>query len=138
MKKITLLFTTIFAALLISCATTTEIPEGKTAAQIIQMGQNAVTDGQYDTALCCYEEALSRFGSNPSVFAETKYEIGHVYIKQNNYEKAYETFTELLSLYDYNSSVLPASYKKLAEIGLSKIPEKKLEELKSSTVKDSE
>lgn len=137
MKKISILFTIILTSLaVISCATFKEIPQDKTAAQIIQYGQNAVTDNNYKTALYYYEEAINRFGTNPSVYAEAKYEIGHVYIKQHKYENAYKTFKELISLYDYNAGILPAKHKKLAEIGISQIPEKKLHEIEAKLAKE--
>ncbi len=130
MKKLTFILSAVFTAtLFISCATIKEIPNEKTAAQIIQMGQNSVSAGDYKSALFCYNEAIQRFGTSPSVYAEAKYEVGHVYIKQKKYDKAYETFHELLDLYDSNSGSIPATYKKLCQIGLQQIPEKKLQEL---------
>jgi len=137
MKKLTSIFAAIFAiSILMSCTTIKEIPEDKTAAQIIQYGQNAVTDTQYKTALYYYEEAIHRYGDNPAVYAEATYEIGHVYIKQKKYEEAYKTFTNLIALYDYNAAVLPPKHKKLAQIGLSKIPENKLEAIKAKLEKE--
>jgi len=136
MKKLILLSMTLFVSLfLTSCASIKEIPQDKTSAQIIQMGQNAVSSADYSSALFCYETAISRYGNNPNVYAEAKYEQGHVYLKQKKYEKAYETFNELIAMYDYNASVLPPAYKKLAQIGINKIPAKKLETLaKKSSV----
>lgn len=137
MKKTTSIIATIFAfSLLISCTTIKEIPEDKTAAQIIQYGQNAVTNAQYKTALYYYEEAIHRFGSNPEIYAEATYEIGHVYIKQRKYEDAYKIFSDLIALYDYNAAVLPAKHKKLAQIGISQIPEKKLADIKAKLEKE--
>jgi len=138
MKKITSIIASIFAfSLLISCTTIKEIPEDKTAAQIIQYGQNAVTNAQYKTALYYYEEAIHRYGDNPSIYAEATYEIGHVYIKQRKFEEAYKIFSDLIALYDYNSAVLPAKHKKLAQIGISQIPEKKLADIMAKLEKDS-
>lgn len=139
MKKFTSIFAAIFAiSIFMSCTTVKEIPEDRTAAQIIQYGQNAVTNTQYETALYYYEEAIHRFGDDPAVYAEATYEIGHVYIKQKKYEEAYKTFTNLLALYDYNAGSLPPKHKKLAQIGISKIPEKKLEEIKAKLAKEAE
>lgn len=107
-----------------SCTTIKYIPEDKTPAQIIQMGQNAAASSSYRSAIFCYETAIQRFGSNPSVLAEAQYEIGYVYLKQKKYEQSYDAFTSLLELYDSFGAALPPAYKKLAEIEIEKIPER--------------
>lgn len=133
MKKITFSLLTLFiASVLISCASVKEIPEDKSAAQIIQMGQNAVSALDYKSALLCYNTALDRFGDDTSIYAEVTYEIGHVYLKQKKYDKAYQTFTGLIDLYDSTMGVFPPAYKKLAKIGLSQIPENKLALIKAN------
>ena len=137
MKKFILCSVALIAtSIFISCASIKEIPEGKTSAQIIQMGQNAVSSADYQSALLCYQTAIDRYGTNPTVYAEARYEQGHVYLKQKRYDKAYQTFNELVTLYDYNPGVIPPSYKKLAQIGISKIPAKKLAELQNKNESD--
>lgn len=126
----------ISAAVLVSCATIKEIPEGKTSAQIIQMGQNSVSVSDYKSALFCYQTAIDRYGTNPTVYAEARYEQGHVYLKQKRYDKAYQAFNELVTLYDYNPGIIPPSYKKLAQIGINKIPAKRLAELQNKNESD--
>ena len=130
MKK--LIFTTaVFAltALLISCKTIKYIPEDKTSNQIIQLGQNSSANKDYKSAEFCYNTAIDRFGSNPAIYVEVKYELGHTYLKQKKYEKAYAAFTEVLAIYDSFGAALPGAYKKLCNIGISQIPEKKRAEL---------
>lgn len=127
MKKT--LFLSIFALILpvfFSCTSVKEVPQEKTAAQIIQMGQNSVTAGDYKSAEICYKAALERFGTQPQVFAEAKYELGNVYLKEKKYDAAYTEFSQLLSIYDENPVAFPSAYKKLANIGISKIPESKI------------
>ena len=130
MKKL-IFFAALFAAstLFISCRTIKSIPEDKTSNQIIQLGQNCTTNKDYSSAEFCYNTVIERYGSDPSVYVEAKYELGHTYLKQKKYDKAYATFTEVLSIYDSFGSILPGAYKKLCNIGLSQIPEKKLKEL---------
>ena len=130
MKKL-IFFAALFAAstLFISCRTIKSIPEDKTSNQIIQLGQNCTTNKDYSSAEFCYNTVIERYGSDPSVYVEAKYELGHTYLKQKKYDKAYATFTEVLSIYDSFGSILPGTYKKLCNIGLSQIPEKKLKEL---------
>lgn len=125
MKKTALIISAFgLVFLLASCNTIKEIPDDKTYAQIIQMGQNASAATSYKSAIVCYETAIERFGTNPAYFAEAKYEIGYVYLKQKKYDKAYANFSELLELYEALGSTIPASYKRLAEIGMEKIPER--------------
>ena len=119
------------ATLFISCRTIKEIPEEKTAAQIIQLGQNCIGVSDYKSAVFCYETAIERYGSNPAIYVEAKYELAHTYLRQKKYDKAYEIFNELLDLYDKYGTALPGAYKKLCNIGLSQIPEKKLKELEN-------
>ncbi len=145
MKKLRLLIIAfVFAGFFISCMSIKEIPLEKTSAQIIQMGQDASTSGYYKSAVFCFNTALDRYGNDPSVFAEAKYELAHIYIKQKKYEAAYDIIMELQNIYDYYPTVLPPAYKKLANIALAKIPDKKLSEiqkkksLEATTVVDDE
>ena len=124
MKKIIL--TVLASIFLISCATLKSVPEDLTAAQIIQMGQNYLVTGDYKSAELCYSTVLERYGTNAATYVEAKYELGNVYYKSRQYDKAYDTFTELLDIYGYSQGQLPGAYKKLAQIGLDKIPEKKI------------
>lgn len=120
------------SALFISCRTLKEIPEDKTSAQIIQMGQNYVGNGDYKSAEFCYNTVIERYGSDPAVYVEGRYELGRIYLTQKKYDKAYDIFTELLALYDDYATMLPGSYKKLCNISISQIPEKKLAELQQN------
>ena len=128
MKKLLILVPLVaISILLISCKTITEIPMEKTSAQIIQMGQNAVTSADYKSAEFCYKTALERFSTNPQVLVEAKYELGNVYLKQKKYALAYAEFSQLLELYDSAPTAYPSAYKKLAQIGISKIPHNKIQ-----------
>lgn len=145
MKKLRLLIIAfMFAGLFISCMSIKEIPLEKTSAQIIQMGQDASTSGYYKSAIFCFNTAIDRYGTDPNVFAEAKYELAHIFIKQKKYEEAYDIIMELQNIYDYYPTVLPPAYKKLANIALAKIPNKKLSEiqkkksLEATTVVDDE
>ena len=132
MKKLISIFAILsISALFFSCKTIKYIQEDKTAAQIIQMGQNCVSVSDYISAEFCYTTVLDRFGTDPSIFAEAKYELGHTYLRQRKYDKAYTTFNELLDIYDAYGTALPGAYKKLCNIGLSQIPEKRLKELEA-------
>ena len=128
MKKLSILVPLlVISTIFISCKTITEIPMEKTSAQIIQMGQNAVTSADYKSAEFCYKTALERFPANPQVLVEAKYELGNVYLKQKKYALAYAEFSQLLELYDSAPTAYPSAYKKLAQIGISKIPNNKIQ-----------
>ena len=130
MKKLITL-AAIFAAtmFLFSCKTLKEIPEDKTSAQIIQMGQNYVGNGDYKAAEFCYETVIDRYGTAPAIYVEARYELGRIYLAQKKYDKAYSVFNEILDIYDSYGAMLPGSYKKLCNISINQIPAIKLQEL---------
>ena len=131
MKKLILISVLLSISLtFFSCTTLKDIPEDKTSAQIIQMGQNYVGNGDYKSAEFCYNTVIERYGTDAATYVEAKYELGRVYLAQKKYEKAYTTFSEILSIYDAYAAMLPGAYKKLCNISISQIPEKKLAELK--------
>ena len=130
MKKLMLLaalFTV--ASLFISCRTLKEIPEDKTSAQIIQMGQNYVGNNDYKAAEYCYTTVIDRYGSDPAVYVEAQYELGRIYLAQRKYDKAYNIFNEILDIYDRYGAMLPGAYKKLCTLSIEQIPAVKLLEL---------
>jgi tetratricopeptide (TPR) repeat protein len=132
MKKIitlALLITISFS--FFSCRTIKEIPEDKTSAQIIQMGQNYVAIPDYKSAEFCYETVIDRYGTDPRIYVEAKYELGRIYLAQKKYDKAYATFNELLNIYDSYGAMLPGAYKKLCNISINQIPAIKLQELQN-------
>lgn len=131
MKKIKYLITVFtLSGLLFSCASNKEIANNLSAAQIIQLGQNAIDSSNYPHAEKCFLEVIKRYGTNLTNYIEARYEIGHLYIKTKNYDKAFSAFTEIIDMYaSVAATELPPEYKKLAQIGLSQIPAKKLEAL---------
>lgn len=127
MKKTFTILTTLILSLslfsLASCMTIKEIPEDKSAIQILQMGQNAASAGSYPSAELCFNTVIERFGSDPYTLVQAKYELGHIYNKQKKYDKASKEFNEVLILYQEYLGAIPPKYKKLAEMGLEKIAE---------------
>ncbi len=122
--KIISVVLTVFSFALVSCASTEVIPEDLTARQLIQRGQDSFEDGNYKMALRYHNAAVERYGSDASVYVEAKYEMGHIYLKQEKYSYAKGIFDELVDLYsNVLPGQLPGAYYKLAQIGLSKIPE---------------
>ena len=129
MRKITSLiciFVLVAAAFTFtSCQSVKDIPEDLTAPQLLQRGQSYADNADYKNAEACYLATIDRYGDNTDTYIEAKYELAHLYIKTRKYEKARAILEEILELYDYAAAGdLPASYKKLANIGLGKIPKK--------------
>lgn len=129
MKKSIIFASAIFTlSILTSCVTVKNIPDTLSAAQLIQYGQNAYGIKQYDNAEKYFLTTIERFGDDTTIYVEAQYELGHLYLEKKNYKKAYYSFKNVLSMYDYSSS-LPGSYRKLCLIEIEKIPEAKLNEL---------
>lgn len=111
---------------LASCSSTSpsNIPTDLSAAQILQLGQNAESMGQYKDAETYFITTIQRYGMDNTVYVEARYELGNCYLKEKKYDLAKGCFTEILSIYeDTAAGALPGAFLKLAKIGLSKIPE---------------
>lgn len=116
-----------FSAVFISCATVKEIPEDLTAPQLLQQGQAYLDVSDYKNAEAYFLETIKRYGDDTNTYIEAKYELGHLYIKTKDYEKAYNALDEILELYSYAmAGDLPPAYKKLAQIEMEKIPPAKI------------
>ena len=126
MKRI--LFTIFSGTLLIliaSCASSRIIPADLSYTQLIQMGQDEYEIGNYKAAEEYYSAVIQRFGMNTNVYIEATYELGHLYLNRKDYERAFAKFNEIIELYETAEfGVLPASFKKLSQLGIDRIPEK--------------
>ena len=130
MKKLIILSALLAVTMLMfSCRTLKEIPEDKTSSQIIQMGQNYVGIADYKSAEFCYNTVIDRFGNDPMIYIEARYELGRIYLAQKKYDNAYASFNEILDIYDNYGAALPGAYKKLCNISLNQIPAAKLQEI---------
>jgi len=127
MKKELIILSAIFLTVAVtSCTTIKEVPEGLSSAQLIQQGQNAYGISDFKAAQMYYAAVIERFGEDTATYVEAKYELGHLFLKTKDYKKAYAAFSEILEIYDSTANgSLPASYRKLAQIGIDKIPENK-------------
>jgi Tfp pilus assembly protein PilF len=122
MKKIIILLSVLLG--FISCSTVKEIPSDLSAAQLLQLGQNAFESKNYKAAEKYFITTIQRFGTNTNNYIEAQYELAHLYNTTKQYQKAYNIYNEILQMYDYSFD-LPGAYKKLCQIGLSKIPTEK-------------
>jgi outer membrane protein assembly factor BamD (BamD/ComL family) len=128
-------FLAAFAVFFPSCNTVKEIPDDLSAAQLIQLGQDAYGNAQYKNAELYYSTVISRYGMNNDTYIEAKYELGHLYLKQKDYTAAYDTFKKIVDLYASSApGTYPGAYSKLAQIEMAKIPENKLPKTDASIV----
>jgi outer membrane protein assembly factor BamD (BamD/ComL family) len=100
-----------------SCATApTTVPEGISAAEIIQKAQEASDKNDLEAALVYYRTATERFASDLPVVCECEYEIGFIYFKQDKFEASKALLETLLARYDQpDAKLLPTQYKVLGD-----------------------
>ncbi len=128
MKRLFLIITAVLSLGFISCKTTDtkNIPADLSAAQLLQLGQDAESSSNYKDAETYFLTTIQRFGLDNSTYVEARYELGNCFLKEKKYDEAQACFTEILSIYeDAAIGTLPPAYQKLAKIGLEKIPENK-------------
>ncbi|MCK9168814.1 MAG: hypothetical protein M0P01_00195 [Treponema sp.] len=119
-----------------SCGTIEEIPDDLSAAQLIQLGQDAYGKSQYKNAEMYYRMVISRYGMDNSIYIEARYELGHLYIKEKKYDDAYSSLKEIIDLYASTTpGTLPGAFNKLAQIEMAKIPANKLPKTDETVVK---
>ncbi|MCI5830733.1 MAG: hypothetical protein SPJ89_00995 [Treponema sp.] len=126
MKKINAIFLALISLAFISCASDeVEIPVEASSLEIIQQAQNAVEKGKKKKAIKCYEILLQRYGNNPAIYVEGRYEIAHIYVKQKDYKKAEPILLELKEIYDSSApGMLPGAYRKMSAKDLGKVQDK--------------
>ncbi|MDE5899032.1 MAG: tetratricopeptide repeat protein [Treponemataceae bacterium] len=108
-----------------SCHSVPDIPMDATATQLIQAGQDALEIPNYAAAEAYYKAVVQRYGMDTAIYIEARYELAHMYLKQKRYEEAYEILSEIQEIFaNAEPGVLPAAYKKLAQMSISSIPEK--------------
>ena len=115
----------IMAILLSSCASTINISEDLSPAEIIQRGQEALDRNRYGVAIQYYQALYDRNQSNIDLVITAEYHIANIHYKQGKYELAREELTALLQYYNTPDEVLlPQHFKLLAQIVLQRIEEK--------------
>ncbi len=116
------------AATFFSCNSNKPIPDDLTAKELIQRGQEAFEKGRNKQSLRYFSAVVERYGSDPALYTEATYEIGHLHMRSKNYTDAVETLEGLTKLYaSYPVGSFPPAYEKLAKLELEKVPADKLE-----------
>ena len=119
----------------ISCASVPEIPADASSTQLIQLGQDALSVSNYKAAETYYKAVIQRYGMDTATYIEASYELGHMYLKQKKYESAYIRFKEILDIFqNAEPGSIPSAYKKLASMGMNRIPEKYLPQQEATPI----
>jgi hypothetical protein len=99
------------------------IPDGATAAEIVQMGQAAMDRTRYGQAIKYYDAIRERFPEDREAVVGADYQIAFIHYKQQKYGAARTEFAALLAKYDGpDGAALPRKYQILSNAVLAKIP----------------
>ena len=86
--KLRILFALGIVLLFCACASTINIREDLSPAELIQRAQEASDRNRYRTALQYYEALLERNRDNIDLVITAKYEIAFIHYKQRKYEQS--------------------------------------------------
>ena len=118
----------LFLLFLFSCASIPKeekVPKEMAAIDLIQKAQEAFEANNYRGAKKWYEIILKRFGDDPSIRVEAKYEIAHILLKQKKWKEAYIHLTEVIESYESRDGMrLPQDFYKLAKMDYEKVVKK--------------
>ena len=113
-----------FAIILLfsACASSMNISEDLSPAEIIQRAQEASDRNRYETALQYYQALNERNRSNIDLVITAKYEIAYIHYKQKKYQQAMTELTGVLEYYNIpDEELLPQHFKKLSKIVIERI-----------------
>jgi len=111
--------------LLSSCASTINISEDLTPAELMQRAQEAMDRNNYKVAIQYYQALNDRNRTNIDLVITSEYHIAFIYYKQGKYEQAREGLTALLEYYNSpDQELLPQHFKRLAQIVIERIDER--------------
>jgi len=124
-NKMRFIFALVIVFIFFSCASTINIGEGLSPAELIQRAQEASDRNRYNTALQYYEALHDRNLSNIDLIITAKYGIAFIHYKQKKYQQSRAELNELLEYYNTpDAELLPQQFKVLAQIVLNSITEK--------------
>jgi len=123
MKK--LLFPLTLAILFSACASTVNIGEDLSPAELIQRANEAMDKNRYNVAIQYYEALRDRNQSNIDLTITSEYHIAFIHYKQGKLEQARDELNAVLEYYkSSDAELLPQHFKKLSQIVLKTIEEK--------------
>jgi len=105
-----------------ACASSANISEDLSPAEIIQRAQEASDKNRYKLALQYYQALNERNRSNIDLVITAEYEIAYIHYKQKKYQQAKAELTDILEYYNTpDEELLPQHYKKLSNIVIARI-----------------
>jgi outer membrane protein assembly factor BamD (BamD/ComL family) len=120
-----LYFAFVLMLLFSACASTANISEDLSPAELIQRAHEAMDRNRYKTAIQYYQALYDRNPSNPDLRITAEYHIAFIHYKQKKYEQAKTEFNGVLAYYDsLDEELLPKHFKRLSQIVLKSIEEK--------------
>jgi len=123
MKRI--LFPLTLALLFSACASTVNISEDLSPAEIIQRANEAMDRNRFKLAIQYYETLRERNQSNIDLVITAEYHIAFIHYKQNKFGQARDELNSVLEYYkETDAELYPQHFKRLSEIVLKTIDEK--------------
>jgi len=124
-KKMRILIAVAIVLLLSACATTVNVSEDLSPAELIQRGQEALERNNYNVAIQYYQALYDRNRNNIDLIITAEYHIANIHYKRGNYETAVEGLNHVLSYYNtLDAELLPQHFKRLSEIVLQSIEDR--------------
>jgi len=120
-----IVFSFLTALFLSACASTINISEDLSPAELIQRAQEASDRNRYNAAMQYYQALRERNKNNIDLIITAEYEIAFIHYKQSKYDLAREELNKVLEYYNTPDEVLlPQQFKRLSQIVLKSIEEK--------------
>jgi len=114
-----------FAVVFSACASSVNISEDLSPAELIQRAQEASDKNRYKLALQYYKALNERNRSNIDLIIASEYEIAFIHYKQKKYQQAKNELNDVLEYYNTpDEELLPLHYKKLSKIVIDRIENK--------------
>jgi outer membrane protein assembly factor BamD (BamD/ComL family) len=115
----------VFAVFFSACASTMNISEELSPAELIQRAQEAMDRNSYNTAIRYYQALHERNRSNIDLMITAEYHIANIHYKQKKYDLARAEYNAVLEYYNTpDEELLPQHFKILSNIVLKSIEEK--------------
>jgi outer membrane protein assembly factor BamD (BamD/ComL family) len=128
-KRLRILAAFTFALIFSACASSVNISEDMSPAELIQRAQESSDKNRYKLAMQYYQALKERNLSNIDLVITSEYEIAFIHYKQKKFQQAKNELTDVLEYYNTpDEELLPQHYKKLSKIVIERIEsrEKKL------------
>jgi len=113
------------ALLFSACASTVNISEDLSPAELIQRANEAMDRNRYKIAIQYYEALRDRNQSNIDLTITAEYHIAFIHYKQGKLEQARDELNAVLEYYNSpDAELLPQHFKRLSQIVLQTIDDK--------------